>query len=276
MLTGLVQVKGWHHFYPPTRIEHLAREISRLDYDDLTHRYGMGSVEVTLELCKIALTDVVIYCDDSGSMKFEDGGDRWYKDLKTIIELSAQICTMFDTDGISLRFMNNPESRDNIRNPQEVSTVINSMEPNGVTPMGQELERKIVQPYFQLLQQQRGNLTSMKPLLVLIITDGVPTDTPRERTRNVIAGMRQQLIANGLAGSEINYQFAQVGRDRGAQQFLDQLDNDPVIGSFIDATSYYEFEEEQWARKGVTLTPYLYILKLLLGGFDPEWDSKDE
>ena len=40
-----------------------------------------------------------------------------------------------------------------------------------------------------------------------------------------------------------------------AQSFLGTLDKDPVIGAMVDATSYYELEAEEYARKGVTLTP---------------------
>ena len=48
---------------------------------------------------------------------------------------------------------------------------------------------------------------------------------------------------------------AQVGKDQRAQAFLATLDNDPVVGKMVDATSYYELEAEEYSRKGVTLTP---------------------
>ena len=48
---------------------------------------------------------------------------------------------------------------------------------------------------------------------------------------------------------------AQVGKDQRAQAFLGMLDNDPVVGKMVDATSYYELEADEYARKGVNLTP---------------------
>ena len=41
----------------------------------------------------------------------------------------------------------------------------------------------------------------------------------------------------------------QVGKDAAATRFLSALDTDPVIGSMIDCTSYYEQEQEEYARK---------------------------
>jgi hypothetical protein len=57
---------------------------------------------------------------------------------------------------------------------------------------------------------------------------------------------------------------------------LGEIDRDPVVGNLIDATSYFEFEQEEYARKGLDLTPYLWILKLLMGAIDPKYDKEDE
>ncbi len=43
--------------------------------------------------------------DDSGSMQFEEEGSR-IKDLRLILERVSFAATLFDADGISLRFMN--------------------------------------------------------------------------------------------------------------------------------------------------------------------------
>lgn len=40
-----------------------------------------------------------------------------------------------------------------------------------------------------------------------------------------------------------------MGKDGGATRFLSSLDTDPAIGSMIDCTSYYEQEQEEYARK---------------------------
>ena len=53
----------------------------------------------------------------------------------------------------------------------------------------------------------------------------------------------------------------QVGKDQKAQAFLATLDKDPVVGKMVDATSYYELEAEEYARKGITLTPDVWLVK---------------
>lgn len=40
-------------------------------------------------------------------------------------------------------------------------------------------------------------------------------------------------------------------------------------GRHVDATSYYELEAEEYKRKGVTLTPELWLVKLMVGAIDP-------
>lgn len=52
----------------------------------------------------------------------------------------------------------------------------------------------------------------------------------------------------GFTGNEVAFQFAQVGDDQKATDFLDSLDNHPEVGRFVDATSNYEREAEQWSR----------------------------
>jgi hypothetical protein len=66
-----------------------------------------------------------------------------------------------------------------------------------------------------------------------------------------------------------------VGKDQEAQAFLGKLDNDPVVGGMIDATSYYELEAEEYAKKGITLTPDLWMVKLMVGSIDPSYDEQD-
>ena len=67
----------------------------------------------------------------------------------------------------------------------------------------------------------------------------------------------------------------QVGKDQDAQAFLGKLDNDPVIGGMVDATSYYELEAAEYAKKGVVLTPDLWMVKLMVGAVDPSYDEQD-
>lgn len=68
---------------------------------------------------------------------------------------------------------------------------------------------------------------------------------------------------------------AQVGKDQSAQKFLATLDKDPVVGKMVDATSYYELEAEEYSRKGISLTPDVWLVKLMVGAIDPSFDEQD-
>ena len=47
-------------------------------------------MELAIDLAPLALYDIVIYADDSGSMAFEEGGDR-INDLKLIVGRVAEV-----------------------------------------------------------------------------------------------------------------------------------------------------------------------------------------
>ena len=66
----------------------------------------------------------------------------------------------------------------------------------------------------------------------------------------------------------------QVGKDTDAQEFLGRLDNDRDVGGMIDATSYFELEAEEYQRRGVVLTPELWMVKLMVGAIDPTYDEQ--
>lgn len=55
-----------------------------------------------MDCVKLALFDVILYLDDSGSMRFEEGGSR-IDDLKLILGRVAFATSLFDHDGISVR-----------------------------------------------------------------------------------------------------------------------------------------------------------------------------
>ncbi len=56
-------------------------------------------LELAYDLATLALYDIVIFADDSGSMIFEEGGER-INDLKFIMGRVAEVATLFDEDGM--------------------------------------------------------------------------------------------------------------------------------------------------------------------------------
>ncbi|KAK9804277.1 hypothetical protein WJX72_004387 [[Myrmecia] bisecta] len=235
----------------------------------LAQRWKMP-VELALDLVALALYDVIIYADDSTSMKYNE--DR-IDDLKVIVSKVAEVATLFDDDGITVRYMNSKAQGDNLRTAHAASQfVLNNSNFEGMTPMATSLDAKIIQP-FVAEGVKRRNL--QKPVLVITVTDGEPTSEPETKIFQVIKAAKKMVSKSAYGAGAVAFEFAQVGRDQDAQAFLARLDNDPEVGGMVDATSYYELEAEECAKKGVTLSPELWLVKLMVGAVDPSYDDQD-
>lgn len=269
-LQQIVQVNGLQTFYPPEKLRAVAQRVANIDFGALAARWRMPA-DLALDFSALALYDVIIYCDDSGSMAFEDGGER-IEDLRLILGRAAEVCTLFDDDGILVRFMHSPVQGDAVRSAADASALLGQVRFCGTTPLASSMRSRVLEPIVYALAA-RGQLA--KPVMVISITDGEPTDTPRDAILQVIREARA-LLAPQFGPKAVAFQFAQVGRDARAQAFLSKLDKDPCVGDVIDCTSYYEMECEEYARKGVALSVEVWMLKLLLGAIDPSYDAEDE
>lgn len=232
--------------------------------------------EIGRDLSRLGLYDVILYIDDSGSMAFEENGER-IDDLKLILSRVAFAATRFDQDGISVRFMNTklPDGvGDNLTTEDQINRMMSQVKFSGLTPMGRELRKKVVDDIV-LRQARQGGLK--KPVLVITVTDGQPAgdDSPNAVFETVRYAVSEVQRATGSPNG-IAFQFAQVGNDTKAREFLGKLDTDATVGSMVDCTSNFEQEQQEMMNIGQDLTPDLWMVKLLLGSIDPSYDSKDE
>ena len=269
-LQTAVTVNRLQAFYDSAKLQAVVQHVLSIDFDAICYKWKI-SKELAYDLAPLALYDIIFYCDDSGSMAFEEGGDR-IDDLKMILARVSEIVTMFDSDGILVRFMNSQIKGDGVKNAAEVEQLFRNINFNGGTPLGSQLDAKIIQPFI-LSQAARGSME--KPVLVVAITDGEPTEQPKDTIITVIRRTMDMLSRTKYGTGAFALQIAQVGKDSRAQAFLEKLDNDPHIGGMVDCTSYYELEAEELARKGVTLTPELWMLKMCVGAIDPTYDEMD-
>ena len=83
-------------------------------------------MELAYSLATLALYDTIIYCDDSGSMAFEEGGER-IQDLKLMVGRVADVATLFDSDGILIRFMNEAIEGNGIRDSMSAGQLISQV-----------------------------------------------------------------------------------------------------------------------------------------------------
>ncbi|KAE9985737.1 hypothetical protein BLS_005703 [Venturia inaequalis] len=273
-LQQCIQEKQLQSFYPPNSpaLDQLAQKAAQA-IGPLCQRWHIQP-EIGNDLVKLGLYDIVIYIDDSGSMQFEEGGER-IKDLRLILERVASVATIFDDDGISLRFMNAryPEqSLENIRTEQQIDALMRNAQFKGLTPMGTELRAKVIDGIIVPKVQQRQY---RKPTLVITITDGQPAGEAPNTVFDTIK-YAAQVVSQAHGPGGVSFQFAQVGNDQKAREFLGKLDEDPSIGQLVDCTSNYENESEEMQKQGVNLTPDLWIVKLLLGSIDSSYDLLDE
>ena len=233
-MQGCIQEKGLQNFYPPNspQLDAIANRASS-QVQILAQQWRVNP-EIAQDIVKLALYDVILYVDDSGSMAFEENGER-IDDLKLIINRVAFAAGLFDEDGIQVRFMNSLEQGNGIKQPQQVEDLISRVRFQGLTPMGRELQNKVLQPLV-VNAASAGQLR--KPVLVIIITDGQPTGESQRDISNIILGASRQLQQNPRYGrGALAFQFAQVGNDIKAREFLKQLDENREIGDIIDCTS---------------------------------------
>ncbi|GAB7347129.1 hypothetical protein MBLNU459_g3253t1 [Dothideomycetes sp. NU459] len=276
-LQQTVQEKRLQAFYPPNApaIDRIAQR-APTQIDRLCQAWRIPK-EIGNDLVKLALYDVIIYIDDSGSMQFEEKGER-IKDLKLILERVAFASTLFDEDGVDVRFMNQtpPDHIVNgLKTEQQVEQLLAGHKFSGLTPMGTELRKKVIDGI--VLRNLRGG-QMRKPVLVISITDGQPAGEPTDAVFDTIRYAVQEVSRSQFGPGALAFQFAQVGNDEKAREFLSKLDQDPTVGAMVDCTSNYENESAEMARANppVDLTPDLWIVKLLLGAIDPSYDTQDE
>ena len=163
-------------------------------------------------------------------MAFEENGER-IKDMRLILERVAFVASFFDADGINVRFMNTnlpPGMGDHIAQESQIENLMKGVQYKGLTPMGTSLEKKVID---ELIGKARSG-QFRKPVLVIAITDGQPAGETPNKVFEVINRAVQSLPPGGIA-----FQFAQVGNDQLARQFLGKLDEDPQLDKFIDCTS---------------------------------------
>lgn len=178
-------------------------------------------------------------------MEFEENGAR-IGELKEIISAVVHVATLFDDDGISIRFMNDFPSNpavdgfdmrrlDRIQNEQVVEQIFSKVQYVGITPLGTELRNKVIDPL--VLGPARARQLQ-KPVLVITITDGQPTGEPANAISDTIRYASNELSRMPQYGpGAISFQFAQVGNDQLAREFLGRLDSDPQVGQLVDCTS---------------------------------------
>lgn len=231
-LERAIQEKQLHRFYGPgtpgaQALPQIAARAAQ-QVDRLCQAWRIQK-EIANDIVRLALYDVIIYVDDSGSMSFEENGER-IKDLQLILQRSVFAATLFDDDGIELRFMNEDmplQEISGIRSEQQVEQLLSRKRYKGLTPFGTELRKKVIDP---ILVQKLNSGQMRKPLLIISITDGQPAGENANTLIETVQYAVQAAQRSQYGKGAVSFQFAQVGNDQKATEFLAKLDNDPMVG----------------------------------------------
>jgi hypothetical protein len=233
VLLRAIQEKGLQAFYQPNSpvldqvAQRGAQHIDRLAMEwKLEHEEASG-------LVRLGLYDIVLLMDDSGSMLVEENGSR-IDDLKAILKLVSHATALFDDDGVQVRFLNSKVDGNGITNEQQVLDLVSRVSFTGMTMVGTMLQEKILEPL--VIGPARGGRLR-KPVLVVTVTDGQPVGETLNHLSNVIKQASNALGSTQYGRGALALQFAQVGNDLKAREFLGKLDEDTEIGGLIDCTS---------------------------------------
>jgi len=206
--------------------------------------------------------DTVFLIDDSGSM----AGSRW-RETADALETITPICTAHDADGIDIYFLNHPDSsfHHNVSSSATVREIFQTVRPGGGTPTGQRLNQ-ILKPY---LRRYEANPETTKPLNIICITDGEPSDD----VESPLIAAAKKLDKFDAAAWQVGVQFFQVGRDEEAKRHLKQLDDELAdisgndeLRDIVDTVPFTGAEGTHLTGDG--------ILKVVLGAVNRRLDRK--
>lgn len=282
-INGLVVDKIWaqisrnglQNFYNQESLQHLINQVCLHDYRCFQLEWGIQNIDVATDLAILAMYDIILIGDDSGSMGFDHRGEqmnRW-EQLKVMVQTISFWATLMDDDGIDVRMFNTNigADGDNISSPHSVDQLFNICRPGGLTPMGESIDRTVKEK--KILRKLKHN-SLRKPVLFLIITDGVPSN--KETVIEAIKTCRSKAKRSIYGKRALAFGFCQIGKDRDAQKWLGKIDSHKVIGNSVDCTSEYYDELQEFEEAGNQLTPGTYVAKVLLGPVNALYDAADE
>ncbi|WVQ75085.1 hypothetical protein IAR50_004694 [Cryptococcus sp. DSM 104548] len=209
--------------------------------------------------------DTVFLVDDSSSM----AGPLWKEARAAIMEV-AEIASRYDDDGIDIHFLNSKRVGRGLRGRDDVEELFEGLKPRGVTPTGMRLEA-ILRDYMTRLERAStlspslgpSSEENVKPLNVVVVTDGAPTDDPE----SVIVAVARRLDRGEYPLSQVGIQFLQIGDDVGATMALQQLDDE------LSGTHQIRDIVDTVPDSGQEMTAQ-FIIKTLLGGINRRLDRR--
>ncbi|TVY46464.1 hypothetical protein LOCC1_G003009 [Lachnellula occidentalis] len=228
----------------------------------------------------LATFDTTLLIDDSGSM----AGRSW-REVSQALSTIAPIVTQHDADGIDVYFLNHksnnpgspsegiaPGGYQGIKRAGTISEIFDRVRPSGGTPTGTRVHN-ILKPYLARLEKDIAAEKETKPLNLIVLTDGVPSDD----VESVILSAAKKLDRLDATPYQIGVQFFQVGNEEGAREALEELDDhlgDEVDGGVRDIVDTVTWTGGRSSSEGGIGLTGDGILKIVLGSVVKRLDRK--
>ena len=250
---------GYHEIMLQENYDENYNQSKYLKIKNLIEKYEIAPLfSEKLEILKDF--EIVLLLDDSGSMNtpLNDGSThmtRW-DELKSVVNIVISITSIYDSDGIDIYFLNR-RNYSNVKSLDEVSTILDNP-PQGLTPLTRCLDT-IFSDYNN----------SLKPVLVIIATDGVPYNgvCDLHNFKNLLKNRNyNKFYISFLACSD---QESDIG-------YLNDLDkNIPNVDTLDD---YHSERKEVLSVQGTHFSYTFgdHVVRLLLGPICSELDKLDE
>ncbi|GAA5918882.1 hypothetical protein JCM1841_006657 [Sporobolomyces salmonicolor] len=199
-------------------------------------------------LAPLARYDLCILVDDSPSMV-----DHW-DETRTALMSVVEKCLSYASDGIDLHFLNGGDEfrLQNITSLNAVASIFDVVQPFGSTPMGVVMD-EILRDYVEKVEDARAARVKVKPLLLLVLTDG-PADDP-DMVKDILVEFATRLDEIRAPPYQLGIQFIQIGNDPEAALFLKELDDDlkPQLGvrDMVDITPFQGSLSANWLLKSI-------------------------
>ena len=211
--------------------------------------------------------EIVIVCDDSGSMSSVVDDDqnpfgrkltRW-DELRNYVNIVTEIASCLDPDGLDIYFLNRPRLT-GISSASQVQMAF-ANPPKGWTPICRTLRQ---------IFQDKASVITEKKLLIILATDGQPTDdrgnVNTAELFNLLKSRPRNTYISVLACTD----------DDASVSYLNKIDRE-VPG--IDVTDDFRSERKEILKAQGSKYQFTfgdYVVKSVLGPVDPSFDNLDE
>jgi hypothetical protein len=247
----------------------LAAENREQRYASILNQYEISSEFSNRLQTHLAMTKIVYVYDDSGSMNsvldespLNSGlfkATRW-DELKNFSRVSIDLASIFNPEGIDIYFLNRPVAR-GVKHINELEPYLID-KPSGFTPMRRILER-VLADYNKVRLGERK-------LLIVIVTDGEPTD---DTGKQDIKGFKKVLQ------SRAKCVYTTIVSCTDQEHTMEYLNNWDRNIPRLDVVDDYRNERKEIVKSKGKNYPFSYgdyIVKVLIGSIDQELDNLDE